>query len=931
MADDLNPQKQKLKGAAESDFCELDKTVVRIVSLEETQGSDSAPPAILPILPIDAGGKSIIGTTVAGIAIKSMIGSGGMSCVYRGIQPGINREVAVKMMHPHLLSDDTALLRFNQEAHAVGKLDHPNIVKVHDFRAGENGNSFLVMDLIEGKSLSDVIDEERVLEPERAIEIFAQACDGLQHAHSKGIIHRDLKPSNIMLIKGANSEERVKVLDFGIAKILPQEGDDQMKLTQTGEVFGSPLYMSPEQCMGKNVDQRSDVYAMGCLIYEAITGKPPFEGANAFDTFFKHTTEMPPSVKALREDFPMWREFDAVILKAMAKDPKDRYQSMTQLKSDLLKLHSHSDRGLLGRVADDAELARRRFGAQNKRSVKGILIQVSLVLLIASTAGGGWYYFSHTGQTASQSFDELYLSGQESFDKGDYPAATKLFESALAAAKLDKTKQIPALRELVDIQVAQGTAGAGKYESQKSMTEHERDATIAAELDELVKEFKEATKSTGPEADETLESLAQDINDKGNLLATTGGADVRVHLNNALKTLIDTFEKKDASKQKLGYARALHNYALSFCFEKKWKEAIPYFEKSAALKKSINSQDPANLVSYLQTLDATANTYASIGEKAKAEKLFKFRIDEARKMPGDDNKNSVADNPKVAYGKFALGNFYFYSKQDDKAARRQVTEALRIYEMLEAPDVENMAECCALLGVIDLKDGKLKAAEDNFLRAKQLYEPLHHKKSVFWIESLHGLAECAFAKKDYKTAEALYRRTLAVALGRIPQFTPFVDQALKRLEDLLQIKGNVSYEDLNALEQIRKQIDISVHGANSNALRYDYLKMSELARRFKKMKLADDYLDQAYAILEKNNETNTWEGAKISFQRALLDFDTKHAAEGSEEFERVVTVVENLKPTLNTHKQLLREIKTQLKMRMPKDTELADRMKKLTE
>ncbi|MDZ4833588.1 MAG: serine/threonine-protein kinase [Candidatus Melainabacteria bacterium] len=929
MADDLNQEKQNSNRGAGKDFCELDKTVVRIISQEETQGQESAPPVIPIMMPLDAGSKAIVGTTVAGIAIKSMIGSGGMSCVYRGLQPGINREVAVKMMHPHLLSDDTAMLRFNQEAHAVGKLDHPNIVKVHDFRAGENGNSFLVMDLIEGRALDDIIQEEQTLSSERVIDIFSQACDGLQHAHSKGIIHRDLKPSNIMLIKTSSGEERVKVLDFGIAKILPQEGDKKLKLTQTGEVFGSPLYMSPEQCMGRAVDQRSDIYAMGCLIYEALTGKPPFEGANAFDTFFKHTTEMPSSVKALRSDFALWKEFDAIILKAMAKEPKDRYQSMTELKIDLAKLRSQNDRGWIGKFADDTELARRKFGAQGKRSFKSVLIQVAMVAIVAGTAGGSWYYFSNLANTQQQTWDTLYLQGQESFDRGDYTRATQQFESALKVANLDKSKMIPVLRELVDLQIAQGSQGASKYESQKSTLEKERDNAVIAELEQLVSEFKETAKSSGPDASERLEALAQDINDKNNSLISPG-TEARTHIESALDTVISTFEGTDKSQQKLGYARALHNQAASLTFNKKLNEAIPLYEKSAKIKKEISEGDPIIMTSLLQTMHATAKAYNSAGNPVMAEKLLNQRVAEARKIPSEGNRHLVADNANVAFSKFALAEFYYYSKHDPKAARLRVTEALRIYEQLEKTEPEERAECYALLAVLDLHDGKLPNAEENFQRAKQLFEPLHHKRSFFWIETLNGLGECAFAKKDYKTAEPLFRRSLAVALDQKSTYRSFIDKALDNLEQISHARGNATLEDLRSLGLIRMQIDIAQHGTNSSAVVLDYLKLFDLARRFNDLKLAQQYLDQAAAVLEKGGTRESWDGAAVLFKQATYDFDTRKVAEGEARFEELVALVEKLPaPTINNHKQLVNEISYQLKVRMSKKPDLEKRLQKI--
>src|SRR5262249_37806667 len=155
---------------------------------------------------------------------------------------------------------------------------------IYDFGVTSDGQPFIAMDFLDGRALSEVIKNDGPLSPARGVPIFLQACDALAHAHRMGIIHRDLKPSNLMLIDNDGKKDFVKIVDFGIAKIIPQEGDKNLQLTATGEIFGSPLYMSPEQCLGQKLDQRSDIYQMGCLMYEAVAGKPPFKCDTAYET-----------------------------------------------------------------------------------------------------------------------------------------------------------------------------------------------------------------------------------------------------------------------------------------------------------------------------------------------------------------------------------------------------------------------------------------------------------------------------------------------------------------------------------------------------------------------------------------------------------------------------------------------------------------------
>src|SRR6185437_6789373 len=220
-----------------------------------------------------------IGCTIAGrFDIEFLIGSGGMGNVYKATQRLVEREVAVKILHSEKLNKRDAVLRFQQEARAAAALSHNNIVGFFDFGLTEDNVPFIVMDYIQGVSLFEML-KQNTLTADRCTKIFAQVCDALQHAHDKGVIHRDIKPSNIMLVKTPEQDDLVKILDFGIAKLLPQyHATNRVTLTQTGELFGSPQYMSPEQFAGQPLDARSDMYSVGCVMYESLTGRAPVMG-----------------------------------------------------------------------------------------------------------------------------------------------------------------------------------------------------------------------------------------------------------------------------------------------------------------------------------------------------------------------------------------------------------------------------------------------------------------------------------------------------------------------------------------------------------------------------------------------------------------------------------------------------------------------------
>jgi serine/threonine-protein kinase len=267
--------------------------------------------------------------------ILELIGDGAMGQVYKAKHKLLKRIVAVKMMHPNLVSGAAALKRFQKEAELASALNHPNILTVYDFGVTDGGVPYLVMAFLEGTSLAEQVAGGNNLELKRSVHIFKQVSLGLAHAHENGVVHRDLKPSNIMLVQLDNDPDFVKIVDFGIAKLLtPTEGETD-NLTRTGEVFGSPPYMSPEQCRALPVDARSDIYALGCVMYRTVSGKQPITGNDLIEYLYKHVNETPAAFSIVCPELAIPEELEATIFKAMAKQPDDRYQSMGDLRAAL--------------------------------------------------------------------------------------------------------------------------------------------------------------------------------------------------------------------------------------------------------------------------------------------------------------------------------------------------------------------------------------------------------------------------------------------------------------------------------------------------------------------------------------------------------------------------------------------------------------------
>lgn len=280
--------------------------------------------------------ESLIGTVfVDKYDIQERLGSGGMSTVYKARHMFMDRIVAIKVLKEKTAASQDSLLRFRREAKATAGLNHPGIVGINDFGLAPDGRAFLVMDYLEGESLSEYLQRHERLDLRTLLDYATQICDALQHAHDKNIVHRDLKPSNIMLIRDRDGTIRPKIVDFGLAKIIDDEQSISMKITQTGECFGSPLYMSPEQCLGNSTDTRADIYALGCIFFECLTGFPPIIGKNSAETIRGHVNNRPAPFPV---DVEIPQEMKLAVYRALHKERENRPQTARDFKEALLAI-----------------------------------------------------------------------------------------------------------------------------------------------------------------------------------------------------------------------------------------------------------------------------------------------------------------------------------------------------------------------------------------------------------------------------------------------------------------------------------------------------------------------------------------------------------------------------------------------------------------
>ena len=275
-----------------------------------------------------------VGHTVGNYRITAMLGQGGMGTVFLAEHPVIGSKVALKAIHPEFAGSAEVFARFVNEAKAVNQIGHDHIIDITDFGTAPTGDYYFMMEYLEGETLSGAIKRDGPFPPARALNIAAQIADALDASHGHGVIHRDLKPENVFLIERDGVQDFVKVLDFGLAK-LTNPDDLATYESRVGAVMGTPFYMSPEQCEGRpNIDHRADVYALGVLLFEMVTGMVPFGGEGFGAIIVKHVTVPPPAARSIVPDLPA--SMDSILFRSLAKEPGQRFQTMAEFREALL-------------------------------------------------------------------------------------------------------------------------------------------------------------------------------------------------------------------------------------------------------------------------------------------------------------------------------------------------------------------------------------------------------------------------------------------------------------------------------------------------------------------------------------------------------------------------------------------------------------------
>ena len=360
--------------------------------------------------------SELIGKTLGQYQIVEQIGVGGMATIFKAYQPSIDRYVAVKILPSQLAEDENFVKRFAHEAKAIAALEHPHILPVHDF--GTEGKlNYMVMRYVEGGTLSNLMGKS--IPHERIVQIVGNVARALDYAHEQGVIHRDIKPSNILIDKHGE----VLLTDFGIAKMV--EGSSSTQLTAAGSILGTPAYMSPEQAQGQKIDGRSDIYSLGVVLYELLTGRPPYEAETPFAIVLKHINDPLPPPRSVKPDIP--EPFERVVLKAMSKDPTQRFETASDMEQALQKALKESEGRMVvtdpptvnAALMEDTQLHPIETQPKTGKSMSPFLIGgiIAVVLLCLFGVGGavvfGFLSSSGEGDIAAADLPLSNIEGDE--------------------------------------------------------------------------------------------------------------------------------------------------------------------------------------------------------------------------------------------------------------------------------------------------------------------------------------------------------------------------------------------------------------------------------------------------------------------------------------------------------------------------------------
>lgn len=703
--------------------------------------------------------------------ILAHIGKGGMGSVYKAQDLYLKRAVALKLLHSEIAQKPVLVQRFQKEVEATAKLAHEGIVKVQDMGLSEDGSPFMVMDLVDGKGLDEILKENGHLPVEQSLNIAHQIADAIGHAHERGVIHRDLKPSNVIVSKNASGKTTIKIVDFGIAKLLESENEND-KLTKTGDIFGSPQYMSPEQCRGEGLDQRADIYSIGCVLFEMLTGKTAFSAENAVKTILKHLNEARPE---LDKKLAVPPSVVAIIDKCLEKRKEDRYSSCTSLQSDIEK------------AASGKSIKTRSKFLKGKPAavLAGSVLIVSLLSFIALS-------IPRTGEQAERpqvpqtsigtSWHDIDRAGQLALNKGNLEQAQKSFSAASTLASADGAEKMRSFRKLAILShIKSDRQSEAKYDKKADAVGATINSGTLTARKALTQAISLLPSHISPEQRSSVEGLILQLGELSSEDIKNGTPQSSI---STLTSAIDKLKKSVSKDDALNLS--LYNWrSLCYTFSNKSEKALA---DATYVADNIKSTTPAGIK--FSALLARAFSEKSIGSGETARTVAAQILAQSGSLPQAEREGLNAQ------ANFLIGLLYLEEGKTAQAepfintATRNASSVEAIAPMLywhmqrgvKHPEVYEQVLKKILADSSLTADAKIRADYLSLLGDLYYRQPMSSGKPIL--------------------SAPFYKEALELRQSYLSPDSPKVRYSLRRLVALLNFQGKTGKNDENDPEMI---------------------------------------------------------------------------------------------------------------------------------
>ena len=867
-----------------------------------------------------------IGTIIAEkYEIQEVLGGGGMGVVYKAKHLLMQRTVAIKMLLPEVVSNEFALARFQKEAQAASSLNHPNILTIFDFGISEKQQPYLVMDYLKGGTLAEALEKESYLHLQNGISVFIQIASALSHAHQKGVIHRDLKPANIMLVEYEGQGDFVKIVDFGIAKTLSRGDGQSVELTQTGQVFGSPIYMSPEQCRGTHLDARTDIYSMGCVMYRSITGSTPFLGQDALELMYKQVNQKPACFDDVCPHLKIPKNFEDVVMKCLEKDANNRYQTMLDLRKDLegvggTSINSpfifpatevdNSKTPMIGALSEQRSTLNEIIAqseSQKKMADEIAAAQEKLLKVQREHAAArAWSTANPTGAPV----DPKATGNSVGTGTGTGTGAAAGDVTAGTAAGIENTAangttaQAGTTAATSEMAIAGAAAGAATGASTNAPTSGTQSAPAGTESQtapisstssstsvNTVSEVNASTNNnaagatSGSNSSSTSSSPQQPGATTGNQtdkiklisIAVVVAALVAIpvgimlsHSNTSDKTASNKGTTSNTTKSVGSNTTSANNAAAAVVLGKandELNKGRDLFEHG----KYVEAKDSLTTAYSLATLNKDINT--------KFESLVLLGLIDAAEGDADGarskfyavvshyNRPDTNDKPSNKEAATAFNGLGVISTNEGMYSRahKHFKTALELRQKMPPKD-SDVAETLTGMGNLALLEGHYKQALDYFTNAKKTSEESNGPETADTANILNDMGQAYQFLKKYDDADSCYKQALDIRRSKLSPTDPAIASS-EMCMAALAFKRN-DYVTSEKLFTDALSIDSKAIGTDNLVVAQIYFSLGVLYQTQKKYDQAADYYSKALEIQKQKLEPTS---VKISHTKALLD------------------------------------------------------------